>query len=211
MRRSPTGDSIHGVRSVAGCFFIIGWIMLVVGGLAALAVLGSIGNTPGGIAGAMLPFGAALAASLSPFFLWAVLRALIASVDAQTDTADSMRSLLEVQRANLATLQEATGVTNVTLPAVNIPQNTSQASTMPNGVCPSCGWDNPSSRHTCNHCGSPLNQGTEARAPSLPQPQSSTTPIATTRGPRDQSATCPGCGWRNSPGWSTCQQCGVAL
>src|SRR4051794_34376646 len=98
-RSANVAGSMSGVRNVAGCFFVIGWIMLVVGGLAALAVLGSIGSSSGGIAGALVPLSVALGASLSPFFLWAVLHALIEIHETQRGSHALLRDMFDIERS----------------------------------------------------------------------------------------------------------------
>src|SRR4051812_40096850 len=99
-----------GVRTVAGIFLIIAWIMLVVGGLAGLAVLGTLGSTSGGIAGAMIPLATAFAVSLSPFFLWAILQGLISIHEEVRRASRMLREMRDIEYAHYVTLQEATGV-----------------------------------------------------------------------------------------------------
>lgn len=182
---SSDRSSIDGVRTVAGIFLIIGWIMLVVGGLSALAILASIGSTTGGIFGAMVPLGIAFGMSLSPFFLWAILRALIEIYEVQYVTQIRMFELLDIsrttmqfQRINLLTLQSATGIYD----AADAPR--------------------PQGRTAKARASGPGGGGTGAAARDE---------AASTSRPTDESGSCPGCGWRNTAGERSCQQCGVTI
>jgi hypothetical protein len=74
---------VGGVRFVTGVFLCMGWIAVIVGGLASLATFSTLSRSFGPNANAMamataaMPLITTLLASLGPFFLWAMLKVLI--------------------------------------------------------------------------------------------------------------------------------------
>jgi len=178
---------MDGVRTVAGVFLIIGWIMLVIGGLAALAILGTIGSTAGGVFGAMIPLGMALAASLSPFFLWAILRALIEIYEIQSKTYAMLQSARDIEYSSLMTMQEATGIYDALERASARPPSAPQGP----GGRPSAAPSDPTRGGLA---------AAAASAASSASARNSSEPV-----------TCRGCNWRFAAGTQACPNCGVSL
>jgi hypothetical protein len=70
---------VNGVRLVASAFGLIAWIILIGGGLALLlmgSAISSMLRSPAGMLTVLPGMLAVAVASLTPFFLWAVLTAL---------------------------------------------------------------------------------------------------------------------------------------
>ena len=138
---------MNGVRTVAGIFLILGWIAVVVGGLLTLGILFSLLATMRGnfnalmLMGSLTPLFMAVAASLSPFFLWAILRALI--------------EIYDVQSALLNTMQHASApsVPGAVVTAAPVAPSAS-AATMGTSMrrCPECGAQTPLGRLNCIRC-----------------------------------------------------------
>ena len=185
---------MNGVRTIAGVFLIIGWIAVVVGGLLSLGILFGLMATMRGnfnafaMMGALTPLFMAIAASLSPFFLWAILRALIEIHDIQTKTYEMLHSARDIEYSLLMTMQEATGIYDA--------------------------FDRASARSASAPSGPGVR---DAVAPQAPRPPTGLAGAAaravasTPTAPTGNAVPCQGCGWRNAPGRTICQQCGVSL
>jgi hypothetical protein len=152
------GEAImNGVRTVAGIFLIIGWIAVVVGGLLTLGILFSLMATMRGnlnalmLMGSLTPLFMAVAASLSPFFLWAILRALIEIYDVQVALLNAATTAARSSVPGAPTLTssplQAAPASVLARPPLGS-GNAWQSS----GECRSCGFENPDGRQVCQRC-----------------------------------------------------------
>lgn len=184
---------MNGVRTVAGIFLIIGWIAVVVGGLLSLGILFGLLATMRGnfnalaMMGALTPLFMAIAASLSPFFLWAILRALIEIHEVQSKTYEMLHSARDIEYSSLMTMQEATGIYDASERAA------ARGASPPAPAGRSAGAQPPPTART----------GLAGAAVRAVAP--------TSAAPTGDAVPCQGCGWRSAPGRTTCQQCGVSL
>jgi hypothetical protein len=73
-------EMVDGIRTLAAIFYALGWIVLCVAGLLGAGLLLSAIARGGGVGGFFEPLTSVAtlcAASLSPFFCWAVLEMLL--------------------------------------------------------------------------------------------------------------------------------------
>ena len=170
------------MRTVAGIFLILGWIALVVGGLLSLGILFTLMSTMRGnvnalaMVGALTPLFMAIAASLSPFFLWAVLQALIEIYEAQRRTYEMLHSARDIEYSTLMTMQESTGIydafdraaarggtappgpagRSAAVPPAPTSRTVPSVTSAPAAAvmyCHGCGWRNASDQKACQQCG----------------------------------------------------------
>jgi hypothetical protein len=150
---------VDGARTLATIFFVLGWLALGLAGLVGLGWMASIVLSGGrgsleSLISALTTGLALIAASLTPFFCWAVLDLLLGLVDSQDELVRRTRRIADAMGATGLTTSPLTAVAGSTtrrllspVAQVVVPEQA------PRSIhCPNCGTPNPTWRTLCANC-----------------------------------------------------------
>jgi hypothetical protein len=138
---------VDGIRTLAAIFYALGWIVLGVAGLAGVGLMLS-----GGFFASLTSVATLGAASLSPFFCWAVLEMLLEIYALQQSV---LRATFRAAQAVASALDNPP----LAVPPSSTPRSLPRAITVtaPDRApqtteCPNCGRPNATWRSACADC-----------------------------------------------------------